>query len=125
MRKDRLIIGLLCIALAVWLFLSGATGGTVAPAIAILVLGIVTVLGARTSHAAVVARQLGKVCLVGCESLQISSDMSHCFLGGTRVEEGDWLSLDGNSGEIYLGQLEKIISKPKALLEKVAAWVEA
>lgn len=88
------------------------------------VLGIVTILGARTSHAAVVARQLGKVCLVGCESLQISKDMSHCFFGRTRVEEGDWLSLEGNSGQIYLGQLEKISSKPKALLEKAAAWKE-
>ena len=47
MRKDRLIVGLICIALATWLFLSGATGDTVAPAIAILVLGIVMVAVSR------------------------------------------------------------------------------
>ena len=47
MRKDRLIVGLICIALAVWLFLSGATGDTVAPAIAIAVLGIVMVAISR------------------------------------------------------------------------------
>jgi hypothetical protein len=46
-RKDRLIVGLICIALAVWLFLSGATGDTVAPAIAIAVLGIVMVAISR------------------------------------------------------------------------------
>ena len=47
MRKDRLIIGIICIALAVWLFLSGTTGDTVAPAVAIAILGIVTVAIAR------------------------------------------------------------------------------
>ena len=47
MRKDRLIVGLICIALAVWLFLSGATGDTVAPAIAIAVLGIIMVAISR------------------------------------------------------------------------------
>lgn len=47
MRKDRLIVGLICIALAVWLFLSGATGDTVAPAVAIAVLGIIMVAISR------------------------------------------------------------------------------
>jgi len=47
MRKDRLIVGLICIALAAWLFLSGTTGDTVAPAVAIAVLGIVMVAIAR------------------------------------------------------------------------------
>ena len=47
MRKDRLIVGLICIALAVWLFLSGATGDTVAPAVAIVVLGLIMVAISR------------------------------------------------------------------------------
>ena len=47
MRKDRLIVGLICIALAVWLFLSGATGDTVAPAVVIAILGIVMVAISR------------------------------------------------------------------------------
>ena len=47
MRKDRLIVGLICIALAVWLFLSGATGDSVAPVITILVLGVVMVAISR------------------------------------------------------------------------------
>ena len=49
MRKDRLVVGIICVALAAWLFLSGATGDTVAPAIAILVLGIVMVAISRKS----------------------------------------------------------------------------
>ena len=47
MRKDRLIVGLICVALAAWLFLSGRTGNTVAPAVAIAVLGIIMVAIAR------------------------------------------------------------------------------
>ena len=47
MRKDRLIVGIICIALAAWLFISGATGGVEAPAIAIAILGIVMVAIAR------------------------------------------------------------------------------
>jgi len=46
-RKDRLIVGLICIALAVWLFLSGATGDTVAPAVAIVILGLIMVAISR------------------------------------------------------------------------------
>ncbi len=87
--------------------------------------GLVTLLGARTSHAAVVARQLWKVCLVGCESLRISEDLRHCYLGEIRVEEGDILSVDGESGRIYLGQLEQVIYRPEDLLKKVSAWKDS
>ncbi|MFC1872697.1 hypothetical protein ACFLYV_03165 [Chloroflexota bacterium] len=47
MRKDRFIVGIICIALAVWIFLSGVSGGTVAPAIAVLILGITMVAISR------------------------------------------------------------------------------
>ena len=47
MRKDRLIVGLICIAIAVWLFLTGTTGSTIAPAVAIAVIGIIMVAIAR------------------------------------------------------------------------------
>lgn len=86
------------------------------------VCGLVTVLGARTSHAAVVARQLGKVCLVACQSLLINDDLRHCHFGEVRVEEGEWLSLDGNTGQIYLGKIRQVISSPQDLLAKVATW---
>ena len=84
--------------------------------------GLVTMLGARTSHAAVVARQLGKVCLIGCATLRISDDLRSCSFGEARVEEGDILSLDGESGRIYRGELAQVASRPLALLEKVASW---
>ena len=47
MRKDRLIVGILCLALALWMFLAGASGGTVAPAIAVLILGITMIAISR------------------------------------------------------------------------------
>lgn len=86
--------------------------------------GLVTQFGARTSHAAVVARQLGKVCLVGCATLRIGEDLRHCTFGETRIEEGDTLSLDGDSGRIFQGEIPLVVSRPAALLEKVAAWQE-
>jgi pyruvate,orthophosphate dikinase len=63
--------------------------------------GIVTTFGGRTSHAAVLARQLGKVCLVGCRDLEISADARACVLGGRRLREGDTITIDGESGWIY------------------------
>ena len=60
--------------------------------------GLLTQRGARTSHAAVVARQLGKVCLVGCGELQIDEDARSIQMGTTVLHEGDVLTLDGNNG---------------------------
>src|SRR5208337_4380982 len=69
--------------------------------------GILTAIGGRTAHAAVVARQMGKVCLVGCRSLVIDDDQG-ASLGGYHVQEGDWIALDGASGEITLGRRDII-----------------
>ena len=83
---------------------------------------LVTAKGARTSHPAVVARQLGKACIVGCASLKIDPDgRSGCF-GETVVREGDLLSLDAATGLIFGGQLAVREGKPKALLDAVARW---
>ncbi len=68
-------------------------------------LGLLTQRGARTSHAAVVARQLGKVCLVGCAELQLDDTARTLSLGELTLKEGDWLTLDGNDGAIYAGQV--------------------
>lgn len=65
--------------------------------------GLLTQRGARTSHAAVVARQLGKVCLVGCDSLAIDEANRAVSLGGRELREGDLLTLDGNEGVLYAG----------------------
>jgi len=83
--------------------------------------GVLTAAGSRTSHAAVVARQLGKVCLVNCAALRMLADGS-CTIGDTRLREGDALTLDGDTGLIYAGRLPVVRERPDADLVKVAAW---
>lgn len=68
--------------------------------------GLLTQRGARTSHAAVVARQLGKVCLVGCDALSIDEAESRVIFGDVVLHEGETLTLDGNDGAIYAGATE-------------------
>lgn len=67
--------------------------------------GLLTSRGARTAHAAVVARQLGKVCLVGCEALQIDEATRTVCLGERSFREGEVLTLDGNDGAVYAGEV--------------------
>jgi pyruvate, orthophosphate dikinase len=67
---------------------------------------LVAAEGARTSHAAVVARELGKVCVVGCEGLAIDPSGRKCTWGAYTIEDGDILSVDGDTGEIYRGQVK-------------------
>ncbi len=83
---------------------------------------LVTVEGARTSHAAVVARQLGKPCIVGCHAIAIDPSLRHATVDGREVREGDVVSLDGSTGEIYSGALDTIEERPAALLEAVKTW---
>ena len=86
--------------------------------------GILTAVGGRTSHAAVVARQLGKVCLVACPELQIDLDRRTCRIGDRAMHEGDYLSLDGNDGCVYVGQLEVITERPERELAAIESWPE-
>jgi pyruvate,orthophosphate dikinase len=67
--------------------------------------GILTARGGRTSHAALVARQFGKPAVVGVTALEVD-EAGRCFrVGGRVVREGDWVSLDGTTGEVFAGQL--------------------
>ena len=81
--------------------------------------GLLTQRGARTSHAAVVARQLGKVCLVGCADLQIDETSRTVRLGRTTLHEGDLLTLDGNGGALYAGAVQTEIEYPMELLSRL------
>jgi pyruvate,orthophosphate dikinase len=90
-----------------------------------LAVGILTGSGGRTSHAAVVARQLGKVCLVACPGLQIDLDRRQCEIGGTTLTEGDFVSLDGNTGAVHAGRLSLLAEKPERALEIIAGWRHA
>ncbi|MBV8621653.1 MAG: pyruvate, phosphate dikinase [Curvibacter sp.] len=77
--------------------------------------GLLTCHGARTSHAAVIARQLGKVCLVGCAGLEIDLAARCLRLGGQLMREGEAISLDGNEGDIYAGLVRTRIEQPREL----------
>ncbi|MEY4065508.1 MAG: hypothetical protein RIR26_1716 [Pseudomonadota bacterium] len=67
--------------------------------------GFLTARGGMTSHAAVVARQMGKSCIAGCGAIQISLKDRYFKVGKIEVFEGDWLTLDGASGEVMLGKV--------------------
>ena len=68
--------------------------------------GILTSEGGATSHAAVVARQFGVPCIVGASMIQIDMNKRVMTSNGMTVKEGDWISLDGSSGEAYIGKLD-------------------
>lgn len=84
-----------------------------------LALGLLTQRGARTAHAAVVARQLGKVCLVGCESLRIDLSARTVQIGKMTLHEGDVITLDGNDGAIYPGAVGAVMVPDEALRERL------
>ena len=67
--------------------------------------GILTARGGMTSHAAVVARGMGKCCVSGAGELQIDYKARTIEVNGYKVKEGDWISLNGSTGEVYLGQV--------------------
>lgn len=83
--------------------------------------GLLTQRGARTSHAAVVARQLGKVCLVGCTDLQIDETARTIQVGDTTLHEGDLITLDGNEGFFYTGAARVETRYPEELLARLDA----
>lgn len=85
-----------------------------------LAAGLLTQRGARTAHAAVVARQLGKVCLVGCAALEIDEAGRSVSLGGQRLREGDVLTLDGNEGRVYVGAARTVVEPARELLARLA-----
>jgi len=76
--------------------------------------GILTARGGMTSHAALVARQMGKTCVVGCEALKIDYRARTITVDGTVIREGDWISIDGFTGEVILGQLP---TKPSEVVQ--------
>jgi pyruvate, orthophosphate dikinase len=84
--------------------------------------GIVTAIGGRTAHAALVARQMGKPCIVGCADLSFNTARHTARLATIPINEGDWLSIDGGSGAIYLGRGNVIVDRPEAELAQIKCW---
>jgi pyruvate, orthophosphate dikinase len=84
--------------------------------------GIVTSVGARTAHAALVARQMGKPCIVGCGGMTIDVAADRAQLAGTAISGSDWITIDGDGGNIYLGRRETVVTRPEAELAEIATW---
>jgi len=80
--------------------------------------GILTARGGMTSHAALVARQMGKVCVAGCEALHIDYAARTVAVDGVVLKEGDWISIDGSTGEVFKDQIE---TRPSEVLQVLVA----
>lgn len=86
--------------------------------------GILTARGGMTSHAAVVARGMGKCCVAGCGAIQINYVKRQMQVGETIVKEGDWISLDGTSGEVMLGQVATIEPNLSGHFATLMEWTD-
>jgi pyruvate,orthophosphate dikinase len=90
--------------------------------------GIITARGGATSHAAVVARQIGKPCVAGSSDLMVdyAGKQAHCNVTGIEFKEGDWVSLDGSSGALYLGALPTVSARfeDQPELQQVLGWAD-
>lgn len=84
--------------------------------------GIVTAVGARTSHAALVARQMGKPCVVGCHALKIDPAAGQAQLADATLSEGDWITIEGDAGRLFLGRCRTVETRPEAELGEIATW---
>ena len=86
--------------------------------------GILTVRGGMTSHAAVVARGMGTCCVSGCGEI-VMDEVNKCFtLGGKTYKEGDWISLDGSTGNIYGERLHTAEAKISGEFERIMNWAD-
>ena len=87
--------------------------------------GILTATGGKTSHAAVVARGWGKCCVVGCETLNIDYDKKTVTAGGKTLKQGDFLTLDGSIGDVYVGEMPlKLPEQPEAF-QTLMKWADS
>ena len=85
---------------------------------------IVTLRGGMTSHAAVVARGMGKCCVCGCQNMIINYDEKTLKIAGITLAEGDVISVDGSSGKVYLGEVDKIDARFSDRFNKLLGWAD-
>ncbi len=86
--------------------------------------GILTVRGGMTSHAAVVARGMGKCCVSGCGEIKMDEENKKFELAGKTYQEGDWLSLDGSTGKIYDGAIPTVDAVIGGEFGRVMGWAD-
>ncbi len=86
--------------------------------------GILTVRGGMTSHAAVVARGMGKCCVSGCSAIKMDEENKKFELAGKTFGEGDWISIDGSTGNIYDGIIPTVEASIAGEFGRVMAWCD-
>ena len=86
--------------------------------------GILTVRGGRTSHAAVVARGMGTCCVAGCGAININEEKEEFTLGGKTFHKGDYISLDGNTGKIYAGDIPTKEATVSGDFGRIMKWAD-
>ena len=87
--------------------------------------GILTARGGSTSHAAVVARGMGKCCVAGCSALEIDYEAKSMKVGDETVKEGDYISIDGSTGEVMLGKVATKEAEMSEDFKKLMEWADA
>jgi len=87
--------------------------------------GILTAHGGMTSHAAVVARGMGKPCVAGCDALQLDVDNRRGALNGRAFSEGDTITIDGGTGEVILGTVDLVPPQINEDFETILGWADA
>ncbi len=86
--------------------------------------GILTARGGMTSHAAVVARGMGKCCVAGAKEIAVDAGDRLFEVNGTTVREGDWLTLDGTAGQVIVGRTELVEPSPGPAFERLMQWAD-
>jgi pyruvate,orthophosphate dikinase len=86
--------------------------------------GILTAHGGMTSHAAVVARGMGKPCVAGCEGLSIDLEARTVTVGGQQLSEGDMLTIDGGTGEVIVGEVPLVPPQINEDFETILGWAD-
>lgn len=86
--------------------------------------GILTARGGMTSHAAVVARGMGKCCVAGCGEIKVDEAAKEIRAGELTIKEGDFLSIDGSTGKVYLGEVKQSPVEVTGNFEKLMNWVD-
>ena len=86
--------------------------------------GILTVRGGMTSHAAVVARGMGECCVSGCQEISMDEEHKRFTLGGKTFKEGDWLSIDGSTGNIYDGIIPTVDASIVGEFGRIMMWAD-
>ena len=87
--------------------------------------GVLTMRGGMTSHAAVVARGMGTCCVSGCGDLKVHEEEKFIELGGHVIKEGDYISLDGSTGKIYLGDIPTVEASISGNFERIMNWADS